>query len=111
MLWVGAVLRKARGSDALFPADGYQGEYIREIARDYAQAHPGDLDGRDEDAIRGFAVAALRREQDADLTAFGVHFDDYYLESSLYTGGLVDATVNALVAAGRTYEKDGPLCL
>ena len=111
MLSVQARLRELRGADAPFPADGYQGEYIREIARDYALAHPGDCDGRDEDAIREFAVAALRREQDADLTAFGVRFDDYYLESSLYSEGLVDTTVNALVAAGRTYEEGGALWL
>ena len=60
---------------------------------------------------RDFAVAALRREQDADLAAFGVRFDDYFLESSLYSDGLVDATVSALIAAGRTYEKDGALWL
>jgi arginyl-tRNA synthetase len=111
MLSVQARLREMRGADAAFPADGYQGEYIREIARGYAQAHPGDSEARDEDAIREFAVAALRREQDADLTAFGVRFDDYFLESSLYSTGQVDATVSALVVAGRTYEKDGALWL
>jgi arginyl-tRNA synthetase len=111
MLSVQARLRESRGSDAPFPVDGYQGEYIREIARDYAQARPDDPDGRDENAIREFAVAAMRREQDADLTAFGVQFDDYYLESSLYSTGLVESTVSALVAAGQTYEKDGALWL
>jgi arginyl-tRNA synthetase len=111
ILSVQARLREARGIDAPFPEDGYQGEYIREIARDYALAAPGDPDGADLAAIRAFAVAALRREQDADLAAFGVLFDDYYLESSLYSDGLVDETVNALVAAGRTYEKDGALWL
>jgi arginyl-tRNA synthetase len=111
VLSVQARLREMRGADAPFPADGYQGEYIREIARDYAQSRSGDPQGEDQDAIREFAVAALRREQDADLTAFGVHFDEYYLESSLYTEGLVDSTVSALVAAGRTYEKDGALWL
>jgi arginyl-tRNA synthetase len=111
VLSVQARLREARGVDAPFPEDGYQGEYIREIARDYAIAAPGDPEGIDLAAIRDFAVAALRREQDADLAAFGVRFDDYYLESSLYSDGLVDATVNALVTAGRTYEKDGALWL
>ncbi len=110
-LSVQARLREVRGVEAHFPVDGYQGEYIREIARDYAIVAPGDPEGADLDAIRSFAVAALRREQDADLAAFGVRFDDYYLESSLYSDGLVDATVNALVAAGKTYEKDGALWL
>jgi arginyl-tRNA synthetase len=111
VLSVQARLREARGVDAHFPEDGYQGEYIREIAHDYAIATPDDPEGIDLGAIRAFAVAALRREQDADLAAFGVCFDDYYLESSLYSAGLVDATVNALVTAGKTYEKDGALWL
>jgi arginyl-tRNA synthetase len=102
---------RSSGFGAAFPDDGYQGEYIREIASNYLAASPADPIGDDLDAISKFAVAALRREQDADLAAFGVHFDDYYLESSLYSDGLVDATVDALVAAGRTYEKDGALWL
>jgi arginyl-tRNA synthetase len=91
-----------------WPADGYRGEYIEEIARAYAAAG-----GRSDDleAIRKFAVAALRREQDADLQAFGVRFDVYYLESSLYTDGRVEAAVRALVASGRTYEHEGALWL
>jgi arginyl-tRNA synthetase len=108
---VQARLREARGDTTPFPEDGYQGEYIREIARDYASMAPGDVEGIDVTAIRDFAVAALRREQDADLAAFGVRFDGYYLESSLYSDGLVNATVSALVAAGRTYEQDGALWL
>jgi arginyl-tRNA synthetase len=56
-------------------------------------------------------VAYLRHEQDLDLKAFHVRFDHYYLESSLYTSGRVEATVNRLVAAGKTYEQDGALWL
>jgi len=108
---VQARARELGGSDAAFPVDGYQGEYIREIAQDYVRAHPGDALADDFEAIRGFAVDALRREQDADLAAFGVRFDTYYLESSLYTDGLVDETVSALVATGRTFERDGALWL
>ena len=67
---------------------------------------PDDLD-----AVRKYAVAYLRKEQDADLQAFGVKFDVYYLESSLYTDGKVDAAVKGLVASGKTYEKDGALWL
>ena len=94
--------------DASFPADGYRGEYISDIARDYAAAR-GDPD--DLDAIRRFAVASLRREQDLDLQAFGVRFDHYYLESSLYGDGLVARTVEQLVAAGKTFTQDGALWL
>jgi arginyl-tRNA synthetase len=106
-----SVQARAKGvkpEDAAWPADGYRGEYIEEIARDYAAAggKPGDLE-----AVRKFAVAALRKEQDADLQAFGVKFDVYYLESSLYTDGKVEAAVKALVASGKTYEQDGALWL
>jgi arginyl-tRNA synthetase len=97
------------GEHATFPEDGYHGEYIREIARAYLDEVGHDLG--DIESIRRFAVAALRREQDVDLQAFGVKFDNYYLESSLYTDGRVDATVKALAGAGKTYEKDGALWL
>jgi arginyl-tRNA synthetase len=106
-----SVQARARGmtpADAGWPADGYRGEYIEEIARDFKAAggNAGDLE-----AIRKFAVAALRKEQDEDLKAFGVKFDVYYLESSLYADGKVEATVKALAASGKTYELDGALWL
>ncbi len=87
-----------------WPADGYAGEYIADIAKEISDVN--DLDG-----IRRHAVAYLRKEQDADLQAFGVKFDVYYLESSLYTEGKVDATVKGLVASGKTDEKEGALWL
>jgi arginyl-tRNA synthetase len=99
------------GETIEFPENGYHGEYIREIAAAYRAAHPSDATIGDGDAIRRFAVAALRAEQDLDLKAFGVVFDTYYLESSLYTDGKVDATVASLIASGYTYEKDGALWL
>ncbi len=110
-LSVQARVRELRGLPAPLPEDGYQGEYIREIASAYASANPQDARGDNLAAIREFAVAALRREQDADLAAFGVHFDEYFLESSLYTDGSVEKTVSALIAAGRAYERDGALWL
>jgi arginyl-tRNA synthetase len=106
-----SVLARVRGvkpEDAGWPADGYRGEYVEEIARNFLAAGG---DAADLEAARAFAVAALRKEQDADLQAFGVKFDVYYLESSLYTDGRVDAVVKALVASGRTYEHEGALWL
>jgi arginyl-tRNA synthetase len=97
------------GEHSTFPEDGYRGEYIRELAQRYLDEVGHDLG--DIDSIRKFAVAELRREQDSDLIAFGVRFDHYYLESSLYTTGRVDATVLRLVTSGRTYEQDGALWL
>jgi arginyl-tRNA synthetase len=103
-----SVQARARGikpGDPGWPPDGYAGEYIEEIAKQYR----GSLD--DLEAIRKFAVDYLRQEQDMDLREFGVRFDVYYLESSLYTEGKVDEVVKALIASGKTYEKDGALWL
>ncbi|HYW51725.1 MAG TPA: arginine--tRNA ligase [Gemmatimonadaceae bacterium] len=99
------------GADIEFPENGYHGDYIGEIAADYRLKNIADAGATDTDSIRRFAVAALRAEQDLDLKAFGVVFDTYFLESSLYTDGRVDRTVAALVASGFTYEKDGALWL
>ena len=87
-----------------WPEEGYAGEYFEDIAKEVADA--GNLD-----ALRRQAVATLRKEQDEDLKAFGVKFDVYYLESSLYADGRVEAAVKALVASGKTYESEGALWL
>ena len=118
-----SVQARARGAgpgDAGWPDPAYNGEYIAEIAEAFlagetveaegvtaAVTASGDVDDRE--GIRRFAVAWLRREQDLDLKAFGIAFDNYYLESSLYSDGRVERTVEELVAAGRTYESDGAL--
>ena len=104
-----------------YPADGYKGEYIADIAKEFvAKASANASDGEpvlangnldDLDNIRRFAVTYLRHEQDLDLQAFGLAFDHYYLESSLYTSGRVENTVNQLVASGHTYESEGALWL
>ncbi len=108
---VQARIQELRGRPAVLPEGGYHGEYIRDIAERYLAAHPSDAEGADLDAIRRFAVQELRQEQDADLQAFGVTFDVYFLESSLYTTSKVEETTRRLVAAGHTYEKDGALWL
>jgi arginyl-tRNA synthetase len=110
-LSVQARVKQARGENVDMPQDGYHGEYIREIAREYVAAHFGDAQGEDLEAIRKFAVAYLRNEQDIDLVAFGVKFDSYFLESSLYTDGKVDETVKLLQKGGHTYESEGALWL
>ena len=108
-LSVQARIREKLGAPGEFPADGYHGEYIREIAESSLAA--GNADGEDLEAVTRFAVAELRREQDLDLQAFGVRFDNYYLESSLYRDGRVEKTVRALVDAGKAFERDGALWL
>jgi arginyl-tRNA synthetase len=106
--------------DPRWPADGYRGDYIRDVARDYldgATVEAGDdrvtakKDPDDLDAIRRFAVTWLRREQDEDLRAFGVAFDVYFLESSLYTDAKVQQVVDRIAAEGHSYEDDGALWL
>jgi len=106
--------------DPQWPEQAYNGDYIADIAADFLAGKTVKSDDReytasgdpdDLDSIRQFAVAYLRREQDLDLKAFHVRFDNYYLESSLYTSGRVESTVKKLVAAGKTYEQDGALWL
>ena len=104
-------VRQLAGESAEIPPDGYHGEYIRDLASRYVAAHPEDSRGSDLEAIRKFAVAELRKEQDIDLQTFGVKFDVYFLESSLYTTGRVEQTVKRLIEAGHTYEMDGALWL
>ncbi|MEP6992648.1 MAG: arginine--tRNA ligase, partial [bacterium] len=106
-----ARVREQRGAALAIPEGGYHGAYVVEIAERYAQQHARDADGTDLDAMRAFAVQELRKEQDLDLQAFGVAFDTYYLESSLYEDSRVEKTVEALIASGHTYEKDGALFL
>ena len=113
-------LKGLKPGDTGWPASAYNGEYIADIAADFAAKKTVHADDRgftasgdpdDVDGIRQFAVAYLRHEQDLDLRAFGVQFDHYFLESSLYTSGRVEDTVKRLVASGKTYEKDGALWL
>lgn len=93
----------ARDGTVAIPEGGYHGEYVREIATRY--------DANASESIREFAVRALRAEQDLDMQAFGVRFDTYYLESSLYTDGKVQQVVDQLIANGQTYESEGALWL
>ncbi len=119
-----SVQARARGlkpGEAGWPEAAYNGDYIADIAADFlarktVRASDGEPvtasgDVEDLDSIRKFAVTYLRNEQDIDLQAFGVKFDRYYLESSLYTDGKVEEAVQALIAKGKTYESEGALWL
>ena len=116
-----ARIKGFKPGDAQWPEKSYEGNYIADIAADFmakktvkasdsaAVTASGDPD--DLDSIRQFAVAYLRSEQDTDLLAFGVRFDNYYLESSLYEDGKVEKAVDLLIKSGKTYELDGALWL
>lgn len=118
-----SVQARAKGlgpDDASWPADGYRGDYINDVAKAYLNAETVEFEGHTEtgasdpddlDAIRRFAVAYLRREQNLDLAAFGVTFDVYFLESALYADDKVEETVRELIAHGHTYEEGGALWL
>jgi arginyl-tRNA synthetase len=101
---VAARVSELEGKPSQIPEGGYHGEYIREIAERYKANNEGM-------SVREFAVRELRKEQDLDLQAFGVKFDNYFLESSLYTDGMVEDTVRLLIASGKTYEHEGALWL
>ena len=117
---VQARLQGFKPGDAQWPESAYNGDYIADIAADFLAKKTVSADDRaftasgdptDVDSIRQFAVAYLRHEQDLDLQAFGVKFDHYFLESSLYTSGRVDTTVQRLIASGKTFEEGGALWL
>ena len=119
-LSVQARCRDIAPEDPRWPADGYRGEYIRDVARDYLAGETVHTDGDaitaggdpdDLESIRRFSVAWLRREQDRDLDAFGVRFDVHFLESSLYSDGKVLQTVDRIMAEGHAYEADGAVWL
>jgi len=106
--------------DAGWPEAAYNGDYIADIAADFMakktvtaddRAFTASGDANDLDGMREFAVAYLRHEQDLDLRAFGLAFDNYFLESGLYRDGKVEATVERLKVSGHTYEADGALWL
>lgn len=109
------------GETIQFPENCYQGDYIRNIAEDFlaqktittreGETITASGDVNDEANIRVFSVGYLKNEQDSDLQALGVSFDNYFLESSLYTNGLVRRAVDAMIQSGYTYEQDGALWL
>lgn len=113
--------RQLQGEAVDLPESAYHGEYIISIARDIldkkpVHAHSGEViestgDFNDTDLVRRYSVAYLRNEQDDDLAALGVRFDNFYLESSLYTSGRVEAAVKAMIDSGRTYEAENALWL
>ena len=119
-LSVKARIDNVEPSDEAWPKDGYQGAYIKDVASAYLSRQTVDAADRSVTAsgdaddlanIQAFSVAWLRREQDEDLKAFGVDFDQYFLESSLYTSKSVERTVESLIANQFTYEKDDALWL
>lgn len=113
--------RQILGEDIQMPERAYHGEYIIAIAQDYLnkitiQTNNGQIirsngDISDDLAVRKYAVAYLRNEQDDDLSKLGVKFDNFYLESSLYSSHRVENAVQTMIKSGHTYEADDALWL
>jgi len=104
----------------LWPENAYNGSYITDIAKAFLEGQTvqatdisvtSNQDPEDLKNIERFAVAYLRNEQDIDLKILGVQFNHYFLESSLYSDGLVEQAVQDLESVGKTYELDGALWL
>jgi arginyl-tRNA synthetase len=112
---VWARYQQSFGGDAPIPGGGYQGVYVSEIAADLADAYGerfvGDAGVEAMDVMRNVAVRALRKDQDQDLADFGIHFDTYFLESSLYEDGRIASTVEALRKTGKVFDRDGAVWL
>jgi arginyl-tRNA synthetase len=96
----------------------YQGEYIKDIARDLHRSFEGNeplLASADRDeTVARFAAFAVRwciDDIDKTLARARVHFDTFFKETSLYESGAVEALVDELSEAGRTYESEGALWL
>jgi arginyl-tRNA synthetase len=108
---VWARYQQALGREAAVPEGGYQGEYVKDIARavldEVGERYRGDESPEAFDAMRRFAVRVLMAEIQKDLDDFRVHFDTLYRESSLYEEGRVDGTVEALKHTGLVYQHDG----
>ena len=109
-------LQLIQGEDAVeFPEDGYHGEDIRELARAFYDLH-GDSYLHKDEAVRHADMAqfGLRRnipKMKSDLEHYGIHYDEWFFESSLHESGYVADSVQKLTDLGYTYEKDGALWL
>ncbi len=105
-----------KGEDAVeFPEDGYHGDDIRELAQLFYNKEGDKYLDCDEktrhDALAQFGLSHNIPKMKADLERYGIHYDEWFFESSLHESGYVADTVAALTAQGYTYERDGALWL
>ncbi len=104
-------LRQLMGQTIDFPEDCYQGEYIRDLAREIQKKEGAALEKKPEaEAVENcarFAADSILKGIDKDLIDFGVTFDRWYSEQSLYDSGQVDAVLQEMESKGSVYTKDG----
>ena len=104
------------GEDAVeFPADGYQGGDIKELAQQFYEEHGGSLrDVSQEErraALASFGLKINIPKMQSDLKRYKIAYDQWFFESSLHERGYVADTVEQLTSRGYTYEQDGALWL
>jgi arginyl-tRNA synthetase len=96
------------GEPGGFPEDGYQGEYIYEIARELvAEAGAGLKNVAEVEPFQEKAEAVIFKDISATLARLGIVFDNYFNERSLYESGAIDDVVAELRAKGLVYEEEG----
>jgi arginyl-tRNA synthetase len=93
------------GKPFVMPEQGYQGDYIRDIARDYVQSIPSDK--RNAESAMVFALERMQKNIEQDLLAFGVRFDSWFSEASVVRKGLVEKHIEQLRSKGFIQEYDG----
>ena len=96
------------GKQANFPEDGYQGDYIKDIAQRLFEEH-GDAWANEEniDLFTRKAADQIIRLIDQDMEALGIHFDNWFSETSLHREGKVENTLDILRERDMIYEQDG----
>jgi len=95
------------GREFVFPEDGYQGDYISDIARGLYEEHGDGLAAADYLPFKEAAEKAIFADIDSTLKRIGIVFDNYYNEHTLYDEGKIDEVVAALRDKGLVYEEEG----
>ncbi len=99
---------EALGLPFAFPEDGYQGQYIRDIAGELIKEHGEALkDEADVLPFKNKAEGVIFADINATLHRLGIVFDNYYNEHSLYENGLIDDVVASLREKGLAFDQDG----
>lgn len=106
-------LQQIQGKTVDFPQDCYQGDYIRDIAKEVLDARGKDLADADEkqgvEICARFAAGKILAGIRSDLDDFGVRFDNWFSEQSLYDSGRVQTAIENFKEKDLIYEKDGAL--
>ncbi|GAB4516902.1 MAG: arginine--tRNA ligase [Anaerolineae bacterium] len=106
-LSVQARYRELLGLPSDFPEEGYQGQYIYDIAQAIVDEHGDTWADQDWKAFKERAEAWMFDNIRQTLERMGIHFDVWFNEHDLYTSSAIEKTVQALRERGYAYDKDG----